>query len=98
MVASIVLAGLVLAAGLSGLLGAGGAAALAAMSVLWLLVNDPMEGPVLIIFTPAHGLTGADLAGLVGLALAAVRVLVLVRAARRKAAVPVAPRAPARPH
>jgi hypothetical protein len=79
MVAAVVLAGLVLAAGLSGMLRMGGAAALAAMSLLWLVVNEPMEGPVLVTFTPAHGVTGADLAGFTGLALAGFRAQVLVR-------------------
>ncbi len=73
MVAAIVLAGLVLAAGLCGMSGIRGAAVLAAMSVLWLVVNTPMEGPVLVTFSAAHGITGADLAGFAGLALAAGR-------------------------
>jgi hypothetical protein len=72
-VAAIVLAGLVLTAGLSGTLKRGGAAVLGAMSLLWLVVNAPMEGPMLVTFTPAHGVTGADLAGFAGLALAAYR-------------------------
>ena len=71
--AALVLAGLVLAAGLSGRHGWGGAATLAGMSLLWILVNGPMEGPVLVVFTPHHGLTGADLAGIAGLGLAAVQ-------------------------
>ena len=44
---------------------------LAAISVVWFVVNGPMEGPVLIVVTAHHGLTGGDLAGLVGLGLAA---------------------------
>jgi hypothetical protein len=71
MVAVVVLAGLVLAAGVSGRSGGAGAAVLAAVSVLWLLVNGPMEGPVLLTVTTDRGLTGADLAGFTGLALAA---------------------------
>jgi hypothetical protein len=78
-VAAVVLAGLVLTAGLSGMLRLGGAAALAAMSLLWLVVNAPMEGPVLVAVTPAHGVTGADLAGVVGLILAGYRALLLAR-------------------
>jgi hypothetical protein len=70
-VAAAVLAGLVLAAGLSGRFGVVGAVALAVISVLWLLVNGPMEGPVLVEFSAGHGITGADLAGVVGLGLAA---------------------------
>lgn len=71
MIAAVVLVGLVLSAGVSGSLRWGGVALLVAMSVLWLLVNGPMEGPVLIVFTRGHGLTGGDLASLAGLALAA---------------------------
>jgi hypothetical protein len=41
---SVVLAGLVLTAGPGGMFRLGGAAALAAMSVLWLVVNGPMGG------------------------------------------------------
>jgi hypothetical protein len=70
-VAAVVLAGLVLAAGLSGRSGVVGTVALAALSVLWLLVNGPMEGPVLVDLSATHGITGGDLAGLVGLGLAA---------------------------
>jgi hypothetical protein len=83
-VAAIVLAGLVLIAGLSGSLGAWGAAALAAMSLLWLVVNEPMEGPVLVALTPAHGLTGADFAGFTGLALAVFEALHLARRSSRR--------------
>lgn len=71
MIAAIVLVGLVLTAGLSGLLRTGGALALAVMSILWLVVNGPMEGPVLVRLSGAHGITGADLAGVAGLGLAA---------------------------
>lgn len=77
MVAALVLAGLVLAAGLSGRSGPAGAGALAALSVAWLLVNGPMEGPVLVAFAPSHGVTGGDLAGFVGLALAVARLVAL---------------------
>ena len=79
MVAAVVLAGLVMAAGLSGMLGARGAAVLAALSLLWLVVNDPMEGTVLMTFSPGHGLSGADLAGFAGLTLAAHRGFTLRR-------------------
>ena len=75
MVAALVLVGLVLTAGLSARFGMAGAVTLAAVSVLWLLVNGPMEGPILVTFTGAHGITGGDLAGLVGLALAAFQVV-----------------------
>jgi hypothetical protein len=48
---------------------------LGALSVLWLLVNKPMEGRVLLVVTETHGLTAADLAGLTGLLLAAVLIV-----------------------
>ena len=73
MVPAVVLAGLVLCAGFSRELGRGGAALLAAVSVLWLILNGPVEGVVLIEFSAGHGLTGADLAGVAGLSLAACR-------------------------
>jgi hypothetical protein len=73
MVAAIVLTGLVLTAGLGGLFPVGGALVLAAVSLLWLVVNGPMEGPVLVTVTGGHGVTGADLAGFAGLGLAAGR-------------------------
>ena len=79
MVAAIVLAGLVLTAGLPGLFGSRGAVVLAALSLLWLVVNGPMEGPVLLTFSPGRGLTGADLAGFAGLAIAAYRFTALRR-------------------
>jgi len=44
--------------------------ALGAVAVLWLVVNGPMEGPVLLTVTASHGLTAGDLAGLAGLGLA----------------------------
>jgi hypothetical protein len=44
--------------------------ALAVVSVAWLLVNEPVEGPILFVVVPEHGLTGSDLAGLTGLGLA----------------------------
>jgi hypothetical protein len=80
-IASLVLVGLVLSAALSGGSRVGGVVVLAASSVLWLLVNGPMEGPILVTVTPGHGVTGADLAGFTGLALAGRRLLVLGRRA-----------------
>ena len=71
MLASLVLASLVLAAGTLRRNGRLGALLLGALSLTWLLVNDPMEGVILLTVTPTHGLTGADLAGLAGLGLAA---------------------------
>jgi len=69
--AALVLAGLVVAAGVSGRYGATGALTLAALCVAWFVVNGPMEGPVLVVVTAGHGLTGGDLAGLAGLGIAA---------------------------
>jgi hypothetical protein len=66
-----VLAGLVVAAGLSGRFGLTGAVTLAAISIAWLTVNGPMEGSVLVQLSATHGITGADLAGVAGLGLAA---------------------------
>ena len=80
MLAAVVLVGLVLAAGLGGRYGLRGAAVLAAVSVLWLVVNGPMEGVVLLQVSEDHGITGGDLAGLAGLALAG---LWAYRASRR---------------
>jgi hypothetical protein len=62
------------------MLGARGALVLAAVSLLWLVVNGPMEGTVLMTFSPGRGLTGADLAGFAGLAIAAYRFTVLRKA------------------
>ena len=49
------------------------ALALLVAATAWVLVNSPVEGPVLVEVTPNHGLTVADLpslaAGLVALAL-----------------------------
>jgi hypothetical protein len=77
--AALVLVALVLAAGLSGRSKLAGAGALAALSVAWLLVNSPMEGAVLVAFTPDHGITGGDLTGFAGLALAGARFAALRR-------------------
>jgi hypothetical protein len=59
--------------------GCGALSLLAAVSLLWLVVNGPMEGDVLLGFTGDHGLTGGDLAGLAGLALAGFRAYRVVR-------------------
>lgn len=71
MLAAFVLVALVLTAGLGRRFGLAGAVTLAAVSVLWFLVNGPMEGPVLLVVVSGHGLTGGDLSGLAGLGLAA---------------------------
>jgi hypothetical protein len=39
------------------------------VSVVWLVVDKTVEGPTIIGFTKNHGLTAADLAGLVGILL-----------------------------
>ena len=78
MVAALVLAALVAGGVLAGRTGRTGAVVLGALSVLWLLVNKPMEGRVLVVVTETHGLTDADLAGLTGVLLALV-LLVLPR-------------------
>lgn len=85
MLAALVLAALVLAAGLGGRFGRTGNVALAALSVLWLFVNGPMEGPTLVVLTANHGVTGADLTALVGLGLAAYRELGVRRQRRTPA-------------
>jgi hypothetical protein len=73
MLAALVLVALVLVAGLNEAVGRGGVVALVVLSVLWLLMNKPMEGPVLVIVSAGHGLTGGDLAGVAGLGLAGYR-------------------------
>ena len=70
MLPGIALAALVLAAGTNHLLGRAGPWILAAISIIWLLVNGDVEGRVLWKVTEGHGLTAADLGGLTGLGLA----------------------------
>ncbi len=65
-----------------------GAAALAGMSVVWLLENKPVVGAVLYIVVPRHGLSGADLAGLTGLALPGRRAEVVPELVEVEVAVP----------
>ena len=80
--ASLVLACLVLSAGVNRELGGWGAFLLAGFSLLWLAVNGSMEGVVLVVLAPSHGFTGADLAGVAGLVLAAYRGWAWYQAAR----------------
>ncbi|HEY9314816.1 hypothetical protein [Williamsia sp.] len=40
------------------------------VSVLWILFNGPIEGAVLLSFTPKNGLTESDLLSVVGLGIA----------------------------
>ena len=67
---ALILAAMVLLAGTIDRWGRLGAIALAVLSIGWLLTNQKMEGPTLLSFTPNHGLTGGDLAGLAGIAIA----------------------------
>jgi hypothetical protein len=39
---------------------------------LWLLVNKPLEGPVLLVLTRGHGVTLSDLLAVAGVVLAGV--------------------------
>lgn len=39
-------------------------------AVIWVLVNGPVEGPVLLVLTPSHGITLGDLPSLAGLVIA----------------------------
>jgi hypothetical protein len=71
MLTGLVLAALVAVAGFATRFGRAGALALAVVSVVWFLVNKPVEGDTLISITHAHGLTSADLGGVAGLVLAA---------------------------
>jgi hypothetical protein len=48
------------------------AAGLAAAAVGWVLVNGPVEGPVLLILTSSHGITVADLPAIAVLVIAGV--------------------------
>jgi len=66
----LVLVALVVAAVAAGRYGRVAALALGGCSLLWLLVNKPMEGDVLVVVTDDHGLTAADLAGIAGVVLA----------------------------
>jgi hypothetical protein len=69
-VAMVTLLVLVISAATADRTGRAGAGVLAAASVVWLLVNGPMEGSVLYPVTEGHGLTAADLVGLTGLGIA----------------------------
>lgn len=48
------------------------AVGLVGAAVIWILVNGPVEGPVLLILTPSHGITVADLPSLALIIIAAV--------------------------
>ncbi|MBY6539134.1 hypothetical protein HQ325_10660 [Rhodococcus sp. BP-349] len=49
-------------------------------SIGWLLFNGPLEGRVLVVFSPQHGFTESDVLSIVGMIIGAVGV---VRARRR---------------
>jgi hypothetical protein len=46
------------------------AACLGLLAIVWLFVNSPVEGAALIVVTPDHGLTVADLPALAVLVIA----------------------------
>lgn len=69
MTASLCLVVLLLAARFTYRRGARAGYWLIAASVLWLALDKSLEGPTLVHFDEDHGLTGADLSGLLGLAL-----------------------------
>jgi hypothetical protein len=48
------------------------AVGLAGAAVIWILVNRPVEGPVLLTLTHSHGITVADLPSLALIIVAAV--------------------------
>lgn len=68
--AALVLALLVLGAALAPLYGRPAAAFLAAASLAWLVVDQPMEGEILWVVLPTHALTAGDFGGLTGLVVA----------------------------
>jgi hypothetical protein len=80
--AGLVLVAIVVLAAVSARTGLPGVVALAAVSVLWLLVNGSAEGAVLWTLSRSHGLTETDLAGLAGLGVAVCRARQLTRRRR----------------
>jgi hypothetical protein len=48
------------------------AVGLAVAAGVWVAVNGPVEGPVLLVFTPEHGLTVADLPAIAAVIVAGV--------------------------
>jgi hypothetical protein len=46
------------------------AVGLVAAALIWVLVNGPVEGPVLLVLDPSHGITVADLPSLAALVIA----------------------------
>src|SRR4051794_35981415 len=56
------------------------AAILVLAAVVWLFVNGPVEGPILVVFSAQHGVTVADLASVLAVLVAGV----LVASSRRR--------------
>ena len=77
MISGLCLLALLAAAGTADRTGRAGVWLLVATSLLWLALNGEMEGTVLWAFTSSHGLTMADLVGVLGLVLAGWRFLAL---------------------
>jgi hypothetical protein len=46
------------------------AVVLVVLGIVWILINGPVEGPILFKFAPDHGLTTADLLSLAAFVLA----------------------------
>jgi hypothetical protein len=53
------------------------------LCVVWLLVNKPLEGPVLVVVSRGHGITLSDLLAPAGMAFAAVLLYRRSRSRRR---------------
>jgi hypothetical protein len=70
-IAGLVLVALVVTARFTRLRSARAGYLLIVVSLAWLVADKSMEGPTLISLDADHGLTAADLAGVVGLALGA---------------------------
>lgn len=83
LVAGLTLAALVLAAALTDRRRLSGAVLLGGLGVLWLLVNQRMEGAVLLRVTLDHGLTTADFAGVAAIGVALWRLRTIRRDHRR---------------
>ncbi len=83
LVAGLTLAALVLVAALTDRRRVSGAVVLGGLGVLWLLVDKPMEGAVLLPVTSSNGLTTGDLTGLATIAVAAWRVWTIRRVIRQ---------------
>jgi hypothetical protein len=67
-IAGLVLVALVVTARLTRLRSARAGYLLVVVSLAWLVADKSVEGPTLVSLDSAHGLTAADLAGVVGLA------------------------------